>query len=225
MAIERKAALIEQGLLRGEDIEKAKEAASAQEKFDQSVKRIKDLFTDLVTGGTIDTLVNSLERFVSSIERKGLKDTILFGPDAASDIAADKSEEYKKKAESEQNATKKAELLKKAEEEDKKSKEQFKKEQKEYQENFNILTVGALDIPDIMKYYPISFEGLADGGITKGPQTRLIGEAGPEAVVPLTEFYAKIDQLIAAVNRGGNVYLDLQKVGSTTDQGTYRLNS
>jgi len=225
MALEKKAALIEQGLLRGEDIKQAKESASAQEKFEQAIKRVKEIFTDLVDGGTLDKLVDYLERFVSSIERKGLRDTILFGPDASSDIAADKSEEYKIKAESEQDATKKAELLKKAEEEDKKSKEQFKKEQKEYQENFNIFTAGALDIPDIMKYYPIGSEGLADGGITKGPQTRLIGEAGPEAVVPLNEFYAKIDQLIAAVNKGGNVYLDLQKVGSTTDQGTYRLNS
>jgi len=32
-------------------------------------------------------------------------------------------------------------------------------------------------------------------------------------------------ELITAVKQGGNVYLDLQKVGSITDQGAYRLNS
>jgi len=223
--LEKKAALIEQGLLRGEDIKKAKESASAQEKFEQAVKRVKEIFTDLVDGGILDKLVDYLERFVSSIERKGLAKTILFGPDESSDIASSKSEEYKIKAELEQDATKKEELIKRAEAENKKSSEQFDKEKQEFQKDLieNPISSGLFGgydaISKMFKY------GLADGGITKGPQTRLIGEAGPEAVVPLNEFYAKIDQLIAAVNKGGNVYLDLQKVGSTTDQGTYRLNS
>ena len=60
-----------------------------------------------------------------------------------------------------------------------------------------------------------SWSPFAEGGMVKGPTKALIGEAGAEAVVPLTEFYAKIDELIAAVNRGGNVYLDGNKVGKT----------
>jgi phage-related protein len=54
---------------------------------------------------------------------------------------------------------------------------------------------------------------LATGGIVTGPTNAIVGEAGPEAVIPLREFYAKFDQLIAAVNKGGNVYLDGNKVG------------
>ena len=49
---------------------------------------------------------------------------------------------------------------------------------------------------------------MAEGGIVTGPTKALVGEAGNEAVVPLKEFYAKIDELIIAVKQGGNIYLD-----------------
>jgi hypothetical protein len=68
-------------------------------------------------------------------------------------------------------------------------------------------------------------KAMAEGGIVTGPTRALVGEAGAEAVIPLNEFYAKLDQLIAAVRQGGNVYLDMQKVGTTVDQSTYKLNS
>lgn len=51
-------------------------------------------------------------------------------------------------------------------------------------------------------------KAMAAGGIVTGPTNALVGEAGAEAVVPLKEFYAKIDELIAAVRQGGNIYLD-----------------
>ena len=54
---------------------------------------------------------------------------------------------------------------------------------------------------------------LASGGIVTSATNAVVGEAGPEAVIPLREFYAKFDELIAAVNKGGNVYLDGNKVG------------
>ncbi len=53
---------------------------------------------------------------------------------------------------------------------------------------------------------------LATGGITSGPTRALIGEAGPEAVIPLREFYAKIDELIAAVKQGGNIHIGANKL-------------
>ena len=211
--------------LLGDEAAASLEAQSAQDKFNDVLEKAKETFTRFVDGGTLDKLADYLERFISSVGKNGLLETILFGPDATSDLTTSRAEEYLKKAETETDPGKKAELQRKAEEETKKSSEQFNKEKQEFQKNLieNPISEGLFGGYDTMskmfKY------GLADGGITKGPQTRLIGEAGPEAVVPLTEFYAKIDQLIAAVNKGGNVYLDLQKVGSTTDQGTYRLNS
>lgn len=61
--------------------------------------------------------------------------------------------------------------------------------------------------------------GFAEGGIVSTPTKAKIGEGGgSEAVVPLDQFYAKLDQLINAVNSissggGGDVILDGQKVG------------
>lgn len=51
-------------------------------------------------------------------------------------------------------------------------------------------------------------KAMAEGGIVTGPTNALVGEAGAEAVIPLREFYAKIDELINAVKQGGNIYLD-----------------
>lgn len=56
---------------------------------------------------------------------------------------------------------------------------------------------------------------MAKGGIVSKPTRALIGEAGPEAVVPLDKLYAKFDELIAVAKQGGNVYMDSYKVGET----------
>jgi hypothetical protein len=53
---------------------------------------------------------------------------------------------------------------------------------------------------------------MAKGVIVTGPTKALVGEAGPEAVVPLREFYAKIDELIAAVKQGGNISIGANKL-------------
>jgi len=64
---------------------------------------------------------------------------------------------------------------------------------------------------------------LATGGIVNKPTKALVGEAGPEAVIPLREFYAKMDELIAAVKQGGNVYMDSRKVGESLVIGGYKM--
>lgn len=69
----------------------------------------------------------------------------------------------------------------------------------------------------------IGEKAMAEGGIVTGPTRALVGEAGSEAVVPLDQFYAKFDELIAAVKSGGNVYLDATKVGTAMAVGTYKL--
>jgi hypothetical protein len=55
---------------------------------------------------------------------------------------------------------------------------------------------------------------MATGGIVTSPTRAIVGEAGTEAVIPLDKFYAKLDELIATVKQGGNVYLDGNKVGT-----------
>lgn len=66
-------------------------------------------------------------------------------------------------------------------------------------------------------------KAMAIGGIVNKPTRALVGEAGPEAVVPLDKFYAKLDELIAVVKQGGNVYLDATKVGTAMTVGTYKV--
>jgi len=73
---------------------------------------------------------------------------------------------------------------------------------------------------------------LAEGGIVSKPTNALIGEAGPEAVVPLNSdksmnvntkaLEAKIDRLIAVIEKGGVVMLDGQKVGQALVLGSYK---
>jgi hypothetical protein len=64
---------------------------------------------------------------------------------------------------------------------------------------------------------------MATGGIVNGAKNAIIGEAGPEAVVPLTAFYAKLDELIAAVKAGGNIYVNQQKLNESAGLNMYRI--
>lgn len=67
------------------------------------------------------------------------------------------------------------------------------------------------------------FFGFAEGGIVTKPVAGLVGEAGPEAIIPLSqaqnilggggEVVALLKALIAEVRKGGDVYLDGNKVG------------
>ena len=71
---------------------------------------------------------------------------------------------------------------------------------------------------------------LAEGGIVTQPTQALIGEAGPEAVIPLNKelnvnlnpLLERINALIAVVERGGNVYLDGNKVGTAMGISAYK---
>jgi len=65
---------------------------------------------------------------------------------------------------------------------------------------------------------------LATGGIVQSPTNAIVGEAGAEAVIPLREFYAKMDELINVVKQGGDVYMDGNKVGSAMVLSTYKSN-
>ena len=64
---------------------------------------------------------------------------------------------------------------------------------------------------------------MATGGIVTKRTKAIVGEAGPEAVIPLKEFYAKMDELITAVKQGGTVYMDSRKVGEALVVGGYKM--
>jgi hypothetical protein len=64
--------------------------------------------------------------------------------------------------------------------------------------------------PEIYKAIssPVHTIPMATGGITTGPTNALIGEAGTEAVIPLNDFYAKLDEVVKAVNQVGQAVKD-----------------
>ena len=64
---------------------------------------------------------------------------------------------------------------------------------------------------------------MATGGIVKRRTKAVIGEAGPEAVIPLNKFYAKLDQLIHATREGKNIYMDSRKVGEGLTLGGFQV--
>lgn len=65
---------------------------------------------------------------------------------------------------------------------------------------------------------------LATGGIVTKPTKAIVGEAGPEAVIPLREFYAKMDELINVVKQGGDVYIDGNKAGQSLMLASSKLS-
>jgi hypothetical protein len=72
---------------------------------------------------------------------------------------------------------------------------------------------------------------MAEGGIVTKPTNAIIGEAGPEAVIPLNKnlnvnldpLVQKIDELISAVKQGGNVYIDSNKLAQANSVGAVKL--
>jgi hypothetical protein len=64
----------------------------------------------------------------------------------------------------------------------------------------------------------------ANGGIVMKKTTRAtVGEAGPEAIIPLNAFYAKLDDLITATREGGNVIMSSTAVGHVGAMNTFSI--
>ena len=63
---------------------------------------------------------------------------------------------------------------------------------------------------------------MAKGGIVNSATNAVVGEAGPEAVLPLTEMYAKFDEMIEAFRENRDVYMDTAKVTAATAMNNYR---
>jgi len=234
---------IEQGIVDGKSLEAAQKQASAQEKFQLAVERVKELFTDLFTGGIIDKLADGLEKIVANLENgTGLFAQFLgFGMDDTEFLT--KKLEKQKEELKELNAQYAAATgyekdrlkmeIEAKEAKIKTTKEKLGIKEKEYIES---LPAGSSerrraenDAAGQVTAVGMD-EKLATGGIVRKPTRALVGEAGPEAVVPLNKFYAKLDELIASnkmvaenTSKGGNVYLDATKVGTAMTVGTYKL--
>lgn len=228
IALEKQASAIEQGILEGKNLKQAQKSVDAQEKFNLAVERVKEVFSDLVNGGTLDKLVDYMDKFVGSLESGKSIFSILMGNMASTkEIATSRKKDLEEKLKNTTDKDQIAQLKKQiAEQQAILDKERNKLVQK---------TTGTTEAKTAARYKK---EGLTDaeakakakydtdvfasgaemelasGGIVSRRTRAVVGEAGPEAVIPLKEFYSKLDELISVVKAGGNVYLDGNKVGT-----------
>jgi len=87
--------------------------------------------------------------------------------------------------------------------------------------------IGEMSTPNLTN--AIAGEGamaFAEGGIVTKPVKGLVGEAGPEAIIPLDKLMAEFKEMRAILtqiaNKEGVVYLDGTKVGTAMAMGTYK---
>jgi hypothetical protein len=183
--LEKEAAAVEQGILEGKNLKQAQEAASAQDKFNIAIEKVKEIFTDLAQdGGVIDKLVDYMGVLVDTLASGGSVFS-LFG---TSDLTKNYEKFQAKKA-------------------------------IENKENTNT----NINAPR---------RAFATGGIVTKPITNAtIGEAGPEAIVPLSEFMKEFKSLRTEISRLGErpIYVSVQLDGKelakamgqyTTEYGT-----
>jgi hypothetical protein len=70
---------LEKGILAGKQLKEAESSLDAQEKFNIALDEAKEIFTDLISGGTLDKLVNMLKDLVESLSKNGIFGTLFGG--------------------------------------------------------------------------------------------------------------------------------------------------
>lgn len=182
------------------------QAQSAQDKFNDSLEMAKQTFQKFVDGGSLDKLAD----FISGLVNRGALATVT-GAGAEEESGKGRLEKAGYKVE-EGSGLFGTEAFK--------TTKIFDKDGKEIDSAFG--SEGVAGLADI--YAPKEIKK-ADGGIvTSTVRNITAGEAGPEAIVPLNAFYSKLDILISAVEKGGNIYLETDKVGTAHNKSTFKLN-
>ena len=218
--LEKEAALIEQGILEGKNLKEAQKSASAQEKFNVAVERIKEVFSDLVNGGVLDKLVEYLDQFVGSLESgSSILGTLVFGPDSKSDIASSRKSSLEEQLLSTKDEAEKKKLQDRISKQD----EAYKLAKKE-ENDAAVKELASLSSPT---GYEIGPKFASGGIVTKQINNATIGEAGPEAIIPLGELMKHFDKmnntLNAILKKNSDIYFDVTKVGTAMNVSTYRV--
>lgn len=191
------------------------QAQDAQSKFNDSLEKAKEIFSTFVDGGFLDNLANTITDFVIALgQGKGVARQLIFGSNVSeTDRLNYQKQQQEKKLSSVSDPTEQNIIKAEIAEIDKKinaiSEDKYAKEV-EANSGMNVLRGPKF----------------AEGGIVTRPvYNATIGEAGKEAVLPLNEFYSRVDntkmitlleKLIATVEKGGNVYMDGTLVGNAT---------
>ena len=207
----KEAQALEQGILDGYTLQQAQRSLDIQTKFNTALEQVQEIFSDLVSGGIIDDLVNMLIAFTKSVQIKGFKSTLAGGIDEAAQREADLMQAKRKtqnisvsaigkKSESEQQADVIALMNKK-----------------------QILEKQIEEAPgwfDKINYAINEATGFDPLDVNK----RIAEEKrqGIQAQQQLPEVEKLLRELIATAKSGGNVYLDSTKVGTAQGLTAYR---
>jgi len=172
--------------LLGEEATASLESQTAQQKFNDTLEKVKESFSRAFTGETIDKFANLLADFIKRWSQDGLFSAIFSSGGEETTPDTKTSLENKGVSQAETRSIERDEVI------------------------------------------SASGPKMATGGIipTGFPNDTFSAKlSSGEAVIPLNEFYAKLDKLIAAVENGGNVYFEADKVGTTNSKHTFKLNS
>lgn len=206
------------------EIEAANKRLDAQEKFNLSMDKVKEVFTDLVDGGALDAVADAAKAVADTIASGGS----LFNFFGESDLTKNLN---KKSLETAQNTEKelnekiknKEKLTKGEEERLKKAQDRLKEEGNKKQEDQIAderasARTGYIREP-INKEFPVK-----DYIIKTLPEDTVVG-AGGTKLGRTDEMVTLLKDLITAVKEGGNVYFEADKVGTTNNKHTFKLNS
>jgi hypothetical protein len=221
-------ATIEQGILSGKTAEQAEKSASAQEKFNQSLEQAKEIFTDFVDGGTLNELADAIKGLVNFIT--GGKSEERAKANKANNYISNLSEDQKKEYESGLKTKLKNEMAWQQLLND------IAQPVTAFTTNFGAKEARAKTqlegeyYGDWMKSHKIIPAGkeFAKGGIvTSRIDNATIGEAGPEAVIPLNQLmneFKEMRQILTAIlNKEGTIMLNGTKMGTAMAVGSYKV--
>lgn len=207
----KQAEAIEQGIISGKSLEDAQRSLDIQDKFNNALEQAKEIFSDIVSGGLLDKLVNILTAFVKSVQTKGLGATLITGIDEAAQREADLiAISNKTKNISVEAATKKSEIEQNKDINLLQNKKEILKNQIEEFSTFELIS-NKID----------ELFGTIDNPIYKSNKAQEIQAIQAQQQLPEVE--KLLNELIVAVKSGGNVYLDSNKVGTTMAMGTYKV--
>jgi len=196
------------------ELQSANKRLDAQQKFNLSMDKVKEVFTDLVDGGALNALSDAAASLADTIASGGSLFS-LFGKSDLTKTLEKKSLETAKQTQEELTKKQKAgeELTKGEIERLKKAQERLKEEADKKRED-QIAEERASARTGYVRE-PISKEiKVNDFTIRTHPKDELVMAGGTKLGNNNQETNVLLKELINAVKQGGNVYLDGNKVGT-----------
>ncbi len=244
-------ALISSGELTDEQFKKVEKAfgksaaammerEDASKRFERAMEQLQDVLVRLVKGNILEDLVSMLERVVIALSGDQSLFSLLTGGIDEGIVAKGKMAQLEKERSELEGKDGVDKIINKKKLEDLAKKEEQQTQiiarEKEIDGTWNqVKTFFAFTSPayhmakggfqswgDVEQKGIKPLEEFAVGGIVNRPTRALIGEAGAEAVIPLDEFYAKMDQMIAAVTANRDVYMDGRLVGDAVAARSFK---